>query len=83
MVRKLLVAPLLALGACGTEPDDMSVYTLYRSPIAGNELIHVATFDAAEERAYNSENCSIVAGLMQSQPGVTVVDICQPGRFLP
>lgn len=76
------VCAAVALGSCGSEPTDMDVYTLYRTPLAGNEMIHVATFDASDGQAYNEENCQIVAGLMGSQPGVTVAYVCRPGRNL-
>lgn len=43
--------------------------------------IHVATFDAAETEAYNSENCRIAAELFQQQPNVKVRYWCEKGRY--
>lgn len=76
------VVPLvaaIALAACGEAPD-RKVYTLYRSAIAGDESIHVATFDSTEGASFNQQNCSEVAILIRSQPGVTVRYWCEPGN---
>lgn len=81
--RILAVGAALALAACGSEPTDREVYTLYRTAIAGNDMIHVATFDVSNGQSYNQENCQIVADLMQGQPGVTVAYVCRPGRNIP
>lgn len=80
MIKKLTIVTAVLLSSCGSQADDLSVVTLYRSPVVGTEIIHVATFDAADGRDYNDENCRIVADLMRSQPGVTVQYWCQPGR---
>lgn len=61
-----------------------NVYTLYRtSPLDQKSRIHVATFDAKEGDAYNSENCQTVAELFQGQMGVRVKFWCERGRFHP
>lgn len=81
-MKKLMIAATLLLGACVAEPTDMAAYTLYRTPLAGNDMLHVATFDAGHGADYNRENCEIVARLMQNQPGVTVAYVCRVGRHL-
>lgn len=70
---------IIALAACA-EAHDNNAYTLYRSAIAGNDSIHVATFDSKEGAAFNQQNCSEVAILIRSQQGVTVRYWCEPGR---
>jgi hypothetical protein len=56
--------------------------TLYRnSATDANMRIHVASFDAAESRDYNRENCDVARGLWGGQPGVTVRYWCEEGRF--
>ena len=78
--RVLVVCAALALGSCGPITSDADVYTLYRTSLAGSELVQVATFDASEGRDYNETNCGIVADLMRSQPGVIVRYMCTQGR---
>lgn len=76
------VAFLLAasvLSGC-SDGRDRKAYTLYRSAIAGAETIHVATFDSKEGAAFNQQNCSEVAIMIRSQPGVMVSYWCEPGR---
>jgi hypothetical protein len=64
------------------------IYTLYRnSPTVGtisgdDARIHVATFDAAEDKDYNKNNCETARDLFASQPGVTVRYWCERGKFL-
>ena len=53
-------------------------YRLYRTPIAGADRVHVATFDAPEPAGFNQENCEGAARLVGSQPGVTVRYWCEP-----
>ncbi len=43
--------------------------------------MHVAAFDAADGDAYNRENCLTAADLFAGQPGVTVRNWCEQGRF--
>lgn len=70
---------VLLLGGCGGSD---AVETLYRSSILDeNARIHVATFDAAEKRAYNQENCRQAQELFQAQPGVKTRFWCEAGRF--
>ena len=63
------------------------IYTLYRnSPTVGtisgdDARIHVATFDAAEDKDYNKNNCETARDLFASQPGVTVRYWCERGKF--
>jgi hypothetical protein len=60
------------------------IYTLYRnSPEFADMRIHVATFDAAEDKDYNRQNCEIARDLFASQPGVRVRYWCERGRFQP
>lgn len=65
-------------------PDDNSavVFTLYRnSAVNGALRMHVATFDAADGKAYNMANCGQAADLFEGQPGVKTRFWCEPGRF--
>ena len=62
--------------------------TLYRSSVvAANARYHIATFDAGDKSYggkvfdYNWENCQIVAGLFQEQPGVIVKYWCEKGFY--
>ena len=63
------------------------IYTLYRnSPTVGtisgdDARIHVATFDAAEDKDYNRDNCETARDLFESQPGVMVRPWCERGKF--
>lgn len=72
MLRTIAIASTILLVGCEARPNE-TVY-LYRSTVAGSpsESIHVASFDAKDGRAYNEENCMIVRGLMERQPGVVV-----------
>lgn len=82
----VLAGGALVLAGCSSN----RIYTLYRSSgadsllIAGGEdplRIHVATFDAKDGEAYNSENCREAAKLMGERPGVYVRYWCEKGRF--
>lgn len=78
MLRSFGCSVLLcfSVAACGVAST--SIYTLYRgSPGDSSARIHVATFDALEEDAYNRQNCLRVAELMMSQPGVVVKYWCE------
>ncbi len=63
------------------------IHTLYRnSPTVGttsgdDTRIHVATFDAAEDKDYNRDNCETARDLFASQPGVMVRYWCERGKF--
>jgi hypothetical protein len=46
-----------------------------------NMRIHVATFDASENEAYNRGNCEQAQLLFQNQPGVKSKFWCEKGRF--
>ena len=73
--RKICVIAfaLALLPACDDSKSKGVVYTLYRnSPAFADMRIHVATFDAAEDKDYNRDNCEIARDLFASQPGVTI-----------
>jgi hypothetical protein len=58
------------------------IYTLYRSSaLDDNMRIHIATFNADAEEAYNGENCEIARALFQQQPGVKVRYWCEKGEY--
>ena len=82
--QTLCVVAMLALAqsACDrVRLRDNNVYTLYRSsasdPVA---RLHVATFDADENDAYNRGNCEVARELFQEQPSVAVRYWCEAGR---
>lgn len=79
----VLFACCAAISATATAAtDDTAVFTLYRnSAVNGALRMHVATFDAADGKAYNMANCSHTADLFESQPGVKTRFWCEPGRF--
>ena len=82
--RKICVIAfaLALLPACDNSKPKGVVYTLYRnSPTFADMRIHVATFDAAEDKDYNRDNCEIARDLFASQPGVTIKYWCERGRF--
>jgi hypothetical protein len=87
--RKICVIAfaLAFLPACDDSKPKGVIYTLYRSSptvgsISGEDArIHVATFDAAEDKNYNRDNCETARDLFASQPGVTVRYWCERGRF--
>ena len=73
----IMVAGVALLGC-----SDAAVYTLYRNSVAiENAKLHVATFDAAADEQYNSENCQAARDLFQQQPGVRTKFWCEKGRF--
>ncbi len=74
----LVVISLFLLAAC----SDGQTYTLYRNSVTDENMrIHVASFDAAEEEAYNRGNCEQAQLLFQNQPGVKTKFWCEKGRF--
>ncbi len=81
----VLFACCAAISATTTAaPDDNSgvVFTLYRnSAVNGTLRMHVATFDAADGKAYSLANCDHAADLFEGQPGVKTRFWCEPGRF--
>jgi hypothetical protein len=83
----LIATALALLAACDDSKPKGVVYTLYRnSPTVGTILgedarIHVATFDAAEDKDYNRKNCEIARDLFAGQPGVQVRYWCERGKF--
>ena len=53
-----------------TKTEDSS-YNLYRNSEKFPDMrIHIATFNANEDKSYNQENCSIAASLFQKQTNV-------------
>ncbi len=79
----VLFACCAAISATTTAAtDDSVVFTLYRnSAVNGALRMHVATFDAADGKAYNLANCDHAAGLFEGQPGVKTRFWCEAGRF--
>jgi hypothetical protein len=77
----MLIAAAL-LGGLVTCGESSNTYALYRaSPTDANMRIHIATFNAEQNEAYNRENCDVAAKLFQSQPGVSVRYWCEKGAF--
>lgn len=61
---------------------DAEVYTLYRNSVLDATMrLHVATFDSADGKDYNAENCFLAASLFQDQGGVQVRFWCEPARY--
>lgn len=75
----LSAAAMVSLASCGNGSE---TYTLYRSSaLQPNARIHVATFDADESEAYNSENCRTAVSLFSEQPGILVRYWCEKGEY--
>lgn len=79
---------LALLAACDDSKPKGVVYTLYRnSPtvvgtISGVDArIHVATFDAAEDKDYNRKNCEMARDLFANQSLLTVRYWCERGKL--
>lgn len=79
-MRALWLLALLTVATGCSSHDGRETYYLYRNAIAGNERVHVATFDAKQGGDYNEENCMIVRGLMERQLGVQVGYWCSPAK---
>ncbi len=85
----VFVLLLMSDSSAQTASDPANIYTLYRSaaylPGGPSDTdrwrIHVATFDAAEEAAYNQENCQIASRLFAEQSGVVVRYWCEQGTY--
>ena len=78
----LIVTALALLAACEDSKPKGVVYTLYRNlPAFPDMRIHVATFDAAEDKDYNRDNCEKAADLFAKQRGVIVHYWCERGKF--
>ncbi len=71
---------VLSLSACSE-----NTFTLYRTSAVSNGgenyRVHVATFDAAEDEAYNKGNCQIAQELFQKQPEVSIKYWCEKGKY--
>lgn len=74
-MRFLALTAAISLASCGSS-NEREAYYLYRGSVVGSDRIYIAKFDAPEGRAYNEENCMIVRGLMERQPGVMVAYWC-------
>lgn len=75
-------AAISATTSTAATDDNTVVFTLYRnSAVNGALRMHVATFDAADGKAYNMANCGQAADLFETQPGVKTRFWCEPGRF--
>lgn len=68
---------LLALAAACAHGGGTS-FRLYRSSAITGEPVHVATFDAPEDSAYNALNCELAAALFAEQPRVVERYWCAP-----
>ena len=56
------------------------VYTLYRSSALDKTMrIHMATFDSADGKEYNEENCALVRDLILTLPNIAVAYWCERG----
>ena len=74
----------IAIASPAWAQSDAEVLTLYRNSVTDATMrIHVATFDSADGKDYNAENCAITAELFASQSGVSVRYWCEPGRYRP
>lgn len=75
-------AAVLALASALACSGDKNTYTLYRNGEATDTLrVHVATFDAKEEAAYNRDNCEQARELFQLHPAARSRFWCEQGRF--
>jgi len=80
-MHKHAIAALAVLFSVSAEAE---TFTLYRSSVVIEAArIHVATFDADEQRdlSYNRLNCEQAAELFQHQPGVKTRFWCEKGRY--
>jgi hypothetical protein len=79
---KLLIAIVAAsslLSGCG---ETNNVYTLYQATFMNPNLRkHVATFDAADGRDYNNQNCHSTQYLYQQRYGVDEKYWCEYGPY--
>lgn len=81
MGKKLAFISFLLLASCG-EPKQIYTYTLYRDSIIQDLRIHVATFNAVDNKeSFNKGNCETAKNLFQSQAGVEVKYWCEKGVF--
>ena len=77
-----LMTAIVVLAGCDQSDN---TYTLYRSSsVIEDARAHVATFDAYyKDKGYNQGNCFIARDLFTNQPGVTVRNWCEKGRYKP
>lgn len=79
---KLLIAIVAAsslLSSCGQMED---IYTLYQATFKNpNARKHVATFDAADGRDYNYQNCHSTQYLYQQKFGADEKYWCEYGPY--
>jgi hypothetical protein len=77
-MRVFAILVCLLLTSC----NDGDVYTLYRdSVVMPNQRLHVATFDSADGRDYNKENCAAAQELFQNQSGAGTKFWCELGKY--
>ena len=84
--RGWLYAPVCALlvvaGCGGGGAEGRDTFTLYREGIKHPaHRMHIASFDAEKDAAYNKKNCELAQQLFQAQPGVTTKFWCERGRY--
>lgn len=76
------VSSSVCIADSGSQVSADCIYTLYRSSVVdANMRIHIATFNADAEEAYNRETCDIARELFQRQPGVKVRYWCEKGEY--
>jgi hypothetical protein len=81
---RALCGLLAVLSSCterASPSAEGTTYTLYRTSSDKPARIHVASFDAAEDEAYNRENCDVARALFAAQPGIKTRFFCEKGRF--
>lgn len=85
MIRFTVLLGMVLVAADSALSADVSeTVTLYRNSLLDRDIrIHIATFDASEGRAYNSENFELAAELFEAQPDVRTRFWCEPGRYNP
>lgn len=70
-----------SIGQAVAEPGSAN-YTLYRDSLTDRSMrIHIASFDAAEGKAYNRENCELAQQLFRAQSSVKTKFWCEPGAY--
>lgn len=73
---------LAFVGMVASVVGNEDTFSLYRTSVADpNLIVHVATFDTANGRDYNLENCQLAARLFQAQPNVKTRFWCERGRL--
>jgi len=87
MQKTLLLIALCMTSHIALADDERAgpeeTYTLYRSGMMNgpNARVHIATFDAKQGAAYNSQNCEIAKMLFTRQNSDTSEYWCEQGYF--